>query len=423
MSQFDITVEGGQSVRLPTAGKYCDRDIVVTSPAADDDRYDDGYNDGYAEGESVGYDNALAKRTDLIVAKDGDYTPEGDSTGFRSVSVSAESVSPQVITRTATAITADDLKKVTEIGKYAFAYYDTLASIALPEGVTHVGERAFYSCTALESITIPSTFKNGGNATLHSCFAMKEINFNATEMDDVTMSSGIFNIVSTGGKYSFNVGANVKKIPTYLFYTGSSSHTNIKSLNFAENSVCKSIGDSAFNKCVNLEEVTIPEGMESIGAFAFSGCTALKVVRIKATTPPTIQASTFYNVPKDCVFYVPKRCLVTYKYATNWSALASQFVEDDAVDEGGDDGNWLFKDEYIDGSRDDLPAPVEGVSYTCFVDGEEIGTSTAANENDRIVEFQTEDYRVWLIYEYGAWVFHPIDSAVQSGTVSIRING
>lgn len=31
MSEFNITVEGGKSVRLPTAGKYCDRDIVVTA--------------------------------------------------------------------------------------------------------------------------------------------------------------------------------------------------------------------------------------------------------------------------------------------------------------------------------------------------------------------------------------------------------
>lgn len=27
----NITVEGGSSVRLPTAGKYCDRDIVITA--------------------------------------------------------------------------------------------------------------------------------------------------------------------------------------------------------------------------------------------------------------------------------------------------------------------------------------------------------------------------------------------------------
>ena len=31
MSEFNIEVEGGKAVRLPTAGKYCDRDIVVTA--------------------------------------------------------------------------------------------------------------------------------------------------------------------------------------------------------------------------------------------------------------------------------------------------------------------------------------------------------------------------------------------------------
>ena len=31
MSAFNIEVAGGSSVRLPTAGKYCDRDIVITA--------------------------------------------------------------------------------------------------------------------------------------------------------------------------------------------------------------------------------------------------------------------------------------------------------------------------------------------------------------------------------------------------------
>ena len=31
MSTHNITVEGGTSVRLPTAGKYCDRDIIITA--------------------------------------------------------------------------------------------------------------------------------------------------------------------------------------------------------------------------------------------------------------------------------------------------------------------------------------------------------------------------------------------------------
>ena len=37
MSEFNITVEGGSSVRLPTAGKYVDRDIIVTSTGGVED--------------------------------------------------------------------------------------------------------------------------------------------------------------------------------------------------------------------------------------------------------------------------------------------------------------------------------------------------------------------------------------------------
>ena len=40
MSDFTFAVEGGHSVRLKTAGKYCPRDIVVTAKGSDDSFYD-----------------------------------------------------------------------------------------------------------------------------------------------------------------------------------------------------------------------------------------------------------------------------------------------------------------------------------------------------------------------------------------------
>ncbi len=43
---FNIEVEGGKSVKLATAGKYCDRDIVVTATGGDGGSYDQGYADG-----------------------------------------------------------------------------------------------------------------------------------------------------------------------------------------------------------------------------------------------------------------------------------------------------------------------------------------------------------------------------------------
>ena len=39
---FNITVEGGSSVRLPTAGKYCDRDIVIAAEGGSDSTMEDG---------------------------------------------------------------------------------------------------------------------------------------------------------------------------------------------------------------------------------------------------------------------------------------------------------------------------------------------------------------------------------------------
>lgn len=48
---WEIEVEGGKTVRLPTAGKYCDRDIVVTAM-------------GGGEGENL--DEELATQDELI---------------------------------------------------------------------------------------------------------------------------------------------------------------------------------------------------------------------------------------------------------------------------------------------------------------------------------------------------------------------
>lgn len=50
---FDIEVQGGSSVRLPTAGKYCDRDIVVTASG--------GGEGGYTQEE---LDKAVADATE-----------------------------------------------------------------------------------------------------------------------------------------------------------------------------------------------------------------------------------------------------------------------------------------------------------------------------------------------------------------------
>lgn len=74
MSEFNITVEGGSSIRLPTAGKYCDRDIVITA-------------DGGAE--------PVIKP--LVVAENGTYTAPDGVDGYSPVTVNVPERTPVVV--------------------------------------------------------------------------------------------------------------------------------------------------------------------------------------------------------------------------------------------------------------------------------------------------------------------------------------
>lgn len=84
----------------------------------------------------------------------------------------------------------------------------------------------------------------------------------------------------------------------------------------------------AFSGSSNLSQVTFADNslLQEIKEHAFTDCTSLKRVVMKATTPPIIQANTFANVPAACVFEVPADALAAYKSAANWSALAGQIV-------------------------------------------------------------------------------------------------
>lgn len=90
-----------------------------------------------------------------------------------------------------------------------------------------------------------------------------------------------------------------------------------------------SIGDYAFFYCYSLASVTIPDSVTSIGDAAFYDCFGVAEYHLKPTTPPTLHGTTtFYNIPSDCIIYVPQGCLEAYKSATNWAEYADHMQEE-----------------------------------------------------------------------------------------------
>ena len=83
------------------------------------------------------------------------------------------------------------------------------------------------------------------------------------------------------------------------------------------------IGSSGLRGIGALSLLTIPASVTSIGSQAFYGNSSVGEYHFLGSTPPSIESSTFQDIPSDCVIYVPTASVDTYKSASNWSSYAS----------------------------------------------------------------------------------------------------
>ncbi|MCD7728862.1 MAG: leucine-rich repeat domain-containing protein [Clostridia bacterium] len=169
------------------------------------------------------------------------------------------------------------LKTVTITGGKIFygAFYNcgTLTKVTLPDSVTSIGSYAFYGCSLLESITIPNNVSKISGSAFYNCTALTEIIFNATAMEDLSSTNNVFYCAGQSGDgITVTIGANVTKIPAYLFYPCSSSSDapKITSVVFEDDSACTSIGTYAFNNCTSLVSVYYSGTVSEWGAISIA---------------------------------------------------------------------------------------------------------------------------------------------------------
>jgi hypothetical protein len=90
-----------------------------------------------------------------------------------------------------------------------------------------------------------------------------------------------------------------------------------------------SIGSYAFYYCEGLTSITLPASVTSIGKGVFYSCRKISKIYAKMTTPPAIVANVFYNVNKStCTLFVPAGCVKTYKATDYWRDFGHILSED-----------------------------------------------------------------------------------------------
>lgn len=164
---FNIEVEGGTSVRLPTAGKYCDRDIVVTAT---------GGGSGGSDLASILFsEKTFVEHTITDIPADGfrgwQFVQKIDMPKVKSIG--------QYACYNCVGLTTIDFPLCETIGNYAFYNCTDVVSLNMPRLKT-TGTNAFRQLTALASLTLPSLTDINGTV-FQKCTLLEKADFSVAK--------------------------------------------------------------------------------------------------------------------------------------------------------------------------------------------------------------------------------------------------
>ena len=165
---------------------------------------------------------------------------------------------------------------ITNIGRYAFSYCTSITEIILPQGLTNIGYDAFLGCTSLTKVTIPNM-----ETWLH-------ISYGSSSSHPFSSSKEGHLFISGKEITDFVVPQGLTSIGDYAFYFC----TSLTEISLPQG--LTSIGYYAFYNCTSLTEVSLPQRLISIGDSAFWNCTSLTEISLPQGLT-SIGDSAFWN--------------------------------------------------------------------------------------------------------------------------------
>lgn len=167
------------------------------------------------------------------------------------------------------------------IGTNAFSNCQ-FKEISFPEGLKEIGNGAFSNCENLERIDLPVSLRKIGGNAFAMCKSLKSV---STHSDLESIGEGAFDMDAQ--LKDVNFGGKVKNL------NGFTRCTALEEITIPDGT--QTLGYGIFSGCTSLKSVSIPKEVFEIGAYAFTGCKNLK----ELTLPSALKNLTYYVI-KDC---------------------------------------------------------------------------------------------------------------------------
>ena len=184
--------------------------------------------------------------------------------------------------------------------------------------ITKVGKRAFEDCTGLTSITIPESVTSIGEFAFTNCTNLSEVHIsNIASWCNIDFCN-IYANPLVHAKHLYLSGEEIINlvIPEGVTSIGNYAFTDCSSVTSVTlPSSLTSIGENAFTSCEGLTSIALPGNLTSIGSRAFVSCERLTNITIPSSVT---------NIGKGAFRYCYSLKRVTFEDRYNWKTTSTE---------------------------------------------------------------------------------------------------